>query len=344
VLGPNTVTNIEDIYLTSGHSYDITVKDDTNRENDGIYLSGPSGASDTLNFDASAETSNAWDVGGAPGDDVIRTGGGSDLVYLDAGGNDTVKTGSGTDTLFGYGAITADDRLDGGDGFDALVLSGDYSSGLTFHPNTIQHIEQVDLWSAPGNSYKLVFNDANIGVDGVMWVYGGGLTSSEKMIIDSSDETDGAFRMDGGAANDKLTGGAGDDTLYGQAGKDTLIGGAGDDLLAGGSGQDTLSGGTGGDLFVFTEGDTSAAHPDLILDLSNADVIDLANIDADTIAAGDQAFVLAGHFHSTPGELVRGYDSTTDLTSFLMDTNGDGAADITIQARGDHSGFNDFFL
>ena len=37
-------------------------------------------------------------------------------------------------------------------------------------------------------------------------------------------------------------------------------------------------------------------------------------------------------------------DAGTNLTSFLMDTDGDGVADITVQATGDHSTYHDFFL
>jgi Ca2+-binding RTX toxin-like protein len=360
VLAANTVTNIERWDLAAGHSYNITVRDGTNQNN--VVIAAPFlGASDTLTFDASAETSAIYQVTAGAGDDVIRTGGGGDSVNLTHGGNDTVKTGGGNDTFYGYGAITSADRLDGGDGSDILYLSGDYSSGLIFQPRTIQHIEEIDLW-ASNNSYKLVFNDANIDDGALMFVNGAQRTSLEKMTINGSAETAGAFVMYGGAGADKLSGGGGDDILNGGAGidkltgsggddllqgglgNDTLSGGAGDDQLYGGPGHDTLSGGTGGDIFAFANGDSTAAHPDLIIDLTNVDAIDLSNIDADTTQVDDQAFVLVGHFHNTPGELVRSYDSGLDLTSFLMDTDGDGAADIIVQANGNHSTFDGFFL
>ena len=59
----------------------------------------------------------------------------------------------------------------------------------------------------------------------------------------------GADTLLGEQGDDRLDGGAGDDSLAGGAGADTLLGGAGADTLAGGGGADSLLGGAGDDLY-----------------------------------------------------------------------------------------------
>jgi Ca2+-binding RTX toxin-like protein len=346
VLNSNTVVNVETWYLTGGHNYNITVADSTNQGSSGVSIYGTLGAADVLTFNAAAETSNSYYFSGGAGDDFVTGGGGSDNFDMQYGGADTVALGGGNDTWYGYGKFTNADHLDGGDGTDSLYLSGNYSSGMTIAAGTMQNIEILGLWSSSGtNAYDLKFDNANISSGGNLNIYGGGLTATETMVIDGSAETDGTFVMYAGAAKDRLTGGKGDDTLNGGEGNDKLSGGGGDDVLHGDAGKDSLSGGGGGDIFVFAEGDTSAGNPDMITDLNNADdIIDIANIDADTTTDFDQAFNIAGSFTGHAGQLVRSYDSGTNVTSFLMDTNGDGVADLSIEAKGNHATFNDFFL
>lgn len=58
-------------------------------------------------------------------------------------------------------------------------------------------------------------------------------------------ETNGAFA---------LTGGTADDTIVGGSGNDTLTAGAGNDMLTAGLGNDTLFGGADNDTFIFPSG------------------------------------------------------------------------------------------
>jgi Ca2+-binding RTX toxin-like protein len=344
VLGATTVVNIEQLYLYAGHSYNITTDDNTNNLTGGMNIYGGSlGATDVLTFDGSAETASGYSVTGGAGDDVITTGAGADYAYLQGGGRDTVNLGGGSDQVYTYDALSSGDHLDGGSGNDTLQLSGSYGSGLTFGASTIQNFEYISLWS--GNSYSLTFNDDNIAAGQGMTIYGSSLGAGETLTVNGSAENDGYFIVYGGPDKDKLTGGKGDDSLYGNDGADKLYGGAGDDFLQGGTGHDTLTGGGGGDIFYFYEGDAPLGNPDLIADLNNSnDVIDLSGIDADTTAIYDQQFNLVSSFNGTPGQLTRSYDGGTDVTSFLMDTNGDSVADIIIQASGDHHGFSNFVL
>ena len=86
--------------------------------------------------------------------------------------------------------------------------------------------------------------------------------------------------------------------LDGGAGNDYLSGGRRNDLLQGGTGKDVLIGDAGADDFVFKsvgEAGKGSAR-DVIRDFSRAqgDDIDLSAIDANTKAAGNQAFSFIG--------------------------------------------------
>jgi hypothetical protein len=78
---------------------------------------------------------------------------------------------------------------------------------------------------------------------------------------------------------------------------DRLTGGAGDDTLEGGLGMDVLTGGAGADIFTFNAfAESLRETADRIRDFNAAegDRISFAGIDADPLAAGDQAFAFMG--------------------------------------------------
>jgi Ca2+-binding RTX toxin-like protein len=155
----------------------------------------------------------------------------------------------------------------------------------------------------------------------------------------------------GGAGNDSLYGDAGNDTLFGGIGADYLSGGTGEDVLNGGSGADILNGGRGWDLMTGGSGADRFSFPaldvlpdgyvvgDTIFDFSRAggDKIDLALIDADNAASGNQAFRFLGAAgpdgeagalwtHASGGEFAR--------TMVYGDVDGDGVEDVVIELRG----------
>ncbi len=141
----------------------------------------------------------------------------------------------------------------------------------------------------------------------------------------------GADDIRGGGGDDRLAGGAGRDSLSGGGGSDRLSGGAGNDRLTPGRGDDVCSGGGGSDTFVFRSV-AEAGRRSQILDFeTGSDVVDLADIDADPDAAGDDAFVFIGDaaFSGAAGELrfaggaLRG------------DDDGDGLADFRIIIAGE---------
>ena len=142
----------------------------------------------------------------------------------------------------------------------------------------------------------------------------------------------------------------GNDKLYGRAGDDSLDGGAGTDWLEGGAGRDVVAGGSGSDRFVFRPGDfggADAASADRIIDFGDADGdrIHLSLIDADSTAAGDQAFSWLGDgaFTGVAGQLR--YEQVDGNTYVSGDVNGDGIADFMIRLDGlIDLGTNDFLF
>ena len=93
-----------------------------------------------------------------------------------------------------------------------------------------------------------------------------------------------------GLAN-QIYGNALDNALVGGAGNDWIYGGGGNDRITGGPGVDHLVGDAGVDTFVFTE----ASGRDVVHAFERGvDVLNLAGIDANAAAAGNQAFDYVG--------------------------------------------------
>jgi Ca2+-binding RTX toxin-like protein len=125
--------------------------------------------------------------------------------------------------------------------------------------------------------------------------------------------------------NDAMIGSSGDDGLTGLGGDDLLKGGKGADTLIGGAGADHLVGGKGADHFTFTDAaDSAKGASDVISGLSAEDVVDLSA------------------FGITAEDLSMSYRADKDLTTYKVDTNGDGATDLSFTARGDHTGDTHF--
>ncbi|MEG3755582.1 type I secretion C-terminal target domain-containing protein, partial [Psychromonas arctica] len=111
------------------------------------------------------------------------------------------------------------------------------------------------------------------------------------------------IRLYGYGDNDELIGGSGNDLIRGGTGDDNLIGGAGNDMLIDGNGSDTFSGGDGDDLISISgvqfesidggEGsDTLMLDDGLDLDLSDASIGAITNIEAIDLSEGESGNVL----------------------------------------------------
>jgi Ca2+-binding RTX toxin-like protein len=218
-----TMVNVDTLYLTTGHSYDLVLNADTVANGQSMTIQGNTlVAGNVMTIDASALTA------------------GSSLT-IDAGvGTDTLTGGAGTNEFVMRGYLTASDVINGGIGTTTVTLDGDYSAGVTFNATTMVNVSTLFL--DPGHSYDLTLNAATVGSGQTMTVWGGGLGAGNNMTIDGSATTaGGTLVIDGGDGTDDLIGGAGSDTIRAGTGTDFIMGGLGADRLFAGSGADTFA-------------------------------------------------------------------------------------------------------
>jgi Ca2+-binding RTX toxin-like protein len=169
----------------------------------------------------------------------------------------------------------------------------------------------------------------------------GSLADTQALSITVGNVSDG-LTLTGTQQANTLTGNYEEDTIRGMGGNDTLRGLGADDVLDGGDGQDRLIGGAGADLLtggakadVFeleALSDSTPTASDRILDFSRSqgDKIELVDIDANSLVAGNQAFSFIGTaaFSNVAGQL-RYFQQNGD-TFVAGDVNGDGAADFQL--------------
>lgn len=214
---------------------------------------------------------------GGTGNDTIRGigwldgGDGSDKIY--AGTRSYVTAGSGDDTIFINGEGV---KVDGGDGYDAVVLDKFYD-GLTFQSVEVIKFESISCTIAQLADFKNI--DALDPAVGAMFGFTGGGTFSfsslatspyyvRVFVLDNAavnysiTGSSGANEFRGGFGNDGFDGSAATfNNLNGGEGNDTLLGGAGVDFLNGGVGSDTLDGGAGNDWLDIGQGSQSISTP-----------------------------------------------------------------------------------
>ena len=234
---------------------------------------------------------------------------GADVNILGSSHNDVLKGNdqanilqgaSGRDSIIGFGG---NDTLEGGDGNDGLTGGAG---------------ADVIRGGAGGDGMS-----GGDGSDTASYWY-----SSVGVTVDLATGTGHGGEAEGDILSgfEILSGGQGDDHLTGDALANTLQGWNCSDVLTGGAGKDVLYGGVGADRFVFTRiGDSlTGANADRITDFSHAqgDKIDLSAIDADTGAAGDQAFSFIGTalYSGVAGELRYHSDGvvTTVAADFVL--------------------------
>src|SRR4051794_20586649 len=102
-----------------------------------------------------------------PGNDSVIGTALDETFDLSAGGDDTLRAMGGDDTIYLGGALTGDDRIDGGGGRgDLALLDGDYSA-LVMQAETLVGVEELRL--AAGHDYNI--SELRHGA----WVNGSGL-------------------------------------------------------------------------------------------------------------------------------------------------------------------------
>ncbi len=114
-LANNTLTSIEKIVFTTGHTYNLRLSDGNIAAGQTLVADGSGlGAGDQLLFRAVQETDGAVNVTGGAGNDDLRGGAGADKL-TGGDGNDALRGGAGNDKLI---AGNGDDYLNGGAGKD----------------------------------------------------------------------------------------------------------------------------------------------------------------------------------------------------------------------------------
>jgi Ca2+-binding RTX toxin-like protein len=226
------------------------------------------------------------------------------------------------------------------------------------------------LISCEGTGIDTISNSGTIGVAGKssMILLGLGadkITNTGTGVIYSGvNMGDGADTYIGGLFSDQANGDLGADGISGNGGADFLRGGDGADKLTGGAGRDWLWGWDGGaanindgdvDTFYYnalSDSGITGATRDVIRDFVRlSDKINLVNIDANDLVAGNQAF----GFNAVRGAVLAtgqlGYvfedvaGTVNDKTIVSVNTDADAAIEFSIEMTGlKYLSATDFFL
>ena len=316
--------NTRDVNVPAGQT--LTVSFNTLRFGEDVF------------FDGSAETDGSFLFYGGLGYERLRGGQQNDAFYFGADG----RFG---DTPTGPGST---DRVEGEGGNDQLGLQGDYSGprALTFGDSSMDSIEMIVLLSAGDNrfgggsadgySYDLLMHNFNV-LNGARLIISANTlrsdgTLNETLVFNGINETDGSFTIYAGDGADVIVGGARSDEIWGRGGDDLITGRLGGDVLRGGDGNDMF------DYNALAESTAAFRDRDLILDFtSGSDKINLADIDANTLVAGEHGFTWIGSSafsgngtagSGVAGELRAFYDGSAWIVE--GDVNADGIGDFQI--------------
>ena len=289
---------------------------------------------------------------------ITSTGTGAMLVF----GSEVLELVSITNSPIAVGQLVTPDLLNLMRQFGllegpGLVLNGTAGSDLMIGAagQDMFHGTAGGDWMSGGGGFDTVMFDGNIGPMVLDLSFPDrNLGDAQWDSYDSIEKFCGSLgndRMAGNGLANQLCGGSGRDILKGRQGADLLAGEDGSDRIMGGKGADTLTGGAGTDSFVFVrpkDSATGASGHDLITDFQpGRDHINLASLDANLLAAGDQAFhfITARGFSGQAGEVRFVWQLAQGLTWIEADRNGDGSADLLIELTGlKHLTAQDFYL
>lgn len=329
-----------------------------------------SGFNDTLTGDSTGNwlygDSGADRISGGVGDDVLIGGAGADVLNggpgVDAASYADSWTGVYVSLLSGrggYGTAEGDALSDISD-----LIGSDFGDSM--------YGDNGDNWIGGGGGVDALRgeggNDTLRGGAGADFLYGGagynaasytGSADAVTVNLTTGAASGGDAQGDklyqitdliGSGLADTLTGNGNGNWLFGGDGRDWLIGQAGNDVLQGGIGGDALVGGAGADIFWYRDAADSGVSDlarDQIVDFTRgSDRIDLTDIDANTIASGNQNFIFIGTagFTGVAGQLR--YFGGSDALFVNGDLNGDRVADfaITITGGAGNLAAGDFFL
>ncbi|HYI40640.1 MAG TPA: Ig-like domain-containing protein, partial [Allosphingosinicella sp.] len=179
---------------TNLYDYDLTISNSNftgvqARINGSALLAG-----EDLTFDGSAETDSSFVIYGGRGSDDLTGGAGNDIFFFAEGGR-----------------FAAGDVVDGGDGYDGFFLRGNYSIDFTQagFAGALTSIENLTVSGATDTryargggtefDYSITWDGDLLGAGQTLTVNGSTLGSEESLAFNGSDETNGNFRLFGGA-------------------------------------------------------------------------------------------------------------------------------------------------
>jgi Ca2+-binding RTX toxin-like protein len=318
--GADTLTDVESLRLAAGFDYRLATHDNSVASGGVMTVLGNRlGAADTLAFDGSAEADGRFEITGGGGDDTLVGGDGADGFLLTRGGADHASGGDGADRFRMGGALTSEDRIDGGAGYDTVVLTGlDGADALVLADGVLRNVDRLLL--REGFTFQIVTHDATVAAGEMLTVAVTGPVVS--LAFDGSAETDGRFQLRGAYGADHLVGGAQDD-FFGLArgGDDFAAGGDGDDHFVLGAvfdADDAIAGGAGSDM-VLLDGD----YPGLTLAAST-----LQGIETLRLAAGHD-YNLTTHYANVGSGQTMTVDGSslgvTDQLAFVTDASTSGS-------------------
>ncbi len=242
----HTLENCANVTLAAGHNYKLITHENTVAT--AITFDAHAlGAGNKFTLDASAETTGTVTVTAGAGDDALTGGNAGNVFTMTGGGNDTVKGGAGHDQFNFNGVFTLGDHIDGGGTGatdDLLIIGAVGPQSMTLGAANVAHIGTLQI---NGGAYTITAQDDLVAAGKTMTVTM--FTGSDALSFDGSAETNGAYILDGGSANDVLKGGSGNDTFKGRGGHDAITLGGGADSVAysavaesTGTGYDTVTG------------------------------------------------------------------------------------------------------
>lgn len=280
-------------------------------------------------------------LNGGNGDDELIGGDGNDR--LDGGaGADFMRGGLGNDTYFVNDPGDVVSEFNREDGIDQVRSRINFTLSFAFENLRLQGTANEGTGNSADNTiFTVAPNSILRGLGGNDNLRGS--NGDDQLFGDDGNDAingrSGNDVIEGGRGNDFIRGRSGEDEIFGGEGVDLIIGGRDNDFLSGGAGQDELKGEGGADTFAFADGDfagLTAEAADRITDFNQVedDVIDLADVDAITGTAEDDAFTFIADaaFTGTAGELR--FEQVDGNTMVFMDTDGDGAADHAIRLDG----------
>ena len=291
-----------------------------------LTLIGTAAINGTGNTLANVLTGNngANILNGGTGADSMAAGLGNDTYVVDVAGDVvTEAVGAGTDTV--HSGIT----YVLGTNLENLMLTG--TAAINATGNTLNNV-------LTGNSAANILTG---GLGNDTYVVGAGDTVVEAAAA-GTDTVNSAltYALGANVENLRLTGTTAINGT-GNALANVLTGNSAANTLFGDVGADNLTGGAGSDLFDFNtigESGIGSGARDVITDFLSSDRIDLTGIDANIIAAGDNAFSFIGTAaFSAAGQLRYSFDAVTGQTVIEGNINANVAADFQIALLGNHT-------